>query len=271
MWEMRVAPLSSLPYSRSRRAWEDVAGWWSSKVGTRGDINREWIIDPVILWWLGPLRGKQVLDAGSGTGYLSFILARRGATVTGVEHSARLVEIARRSGGGAGREVRFVRSSLSRMRPLRSSSFDLAVANVVLQDVTDLRGALREIARVLRPGGRFVFSITHPCFEAPVPARKTRAPPDSQRDEDWTMTVDRYFDRVALWWSAPGSPPVAGYHRPLRDYFDALAQAGLVVSRLEEPRPVRRALAVNFRLFADQERIPNFVVIEALKPKRRID
>ncbi len=141
------------------------------------------------------------------------------------------------------------------------------MSNIVLQDVRRPAEAVAEIHRVLRPGGRFVFSITHPAFEAPVPGRWLVEPADSERIEDRRfLAVDRYFDRVAVFWGPPGKPLAVGFHRPLRDYFEALRDAGFLVSRFEEPVPSEEVVERFPRHFTDMLRVPNFLIIEAVKP-----
>jgi len=70
------------------RRWDDNAECWHRSFGER-DPNRRDLLDPIILEVLGNIKGKQILDAGCGDGYLSRKLARRGASVTGVEISHR--------------------------------------------------------------------------------------------------------------------------------------------------------------------------------------
>ena len=267
-WTVRIAPTEELGDADIRAAWDRVAPWWLARYTARGDINREWIIDPVLLRFLGPVRGRRILDAGCGGGYLARLLARRGGTVHGVDVSAKLLAAAEAEEAKVPLGIRYRRADLARL-PLADGTFDAAVSNIVLQDVRRYRAAIREIHRVLRPGGSFVFSITHPAFEAPVPARWVREPKDSERIEDRRyLRVDRYFDRVAVYWSPPNLPTLPGFHRPLRDYFAALHEAGFVVDRFEEPRPSPEALERHFRIFADLERIPIFLVVSAVKPGR---
>src|ERR1043166_2851871 len=110
---------------------------------------------------MGDVRGKRVLDLGCGEGGYARELAKRGATVTGVDGSARLIEIAReRSTPG----ITYVRANANAPGALPSSSFDLVVASMSLMDVEDYGGAVREACRVLRPGGELVMSITNPCY-----------------------------------------------------------------------------------------------------------
>jgi len=267
-WVMGTVPLKSVGDARIRKGWDDVATWWISRYSPKGDVNREWVIDPVLLRWLGDVHGLRVLDAGCGVGYLSRILARRGARVDGVDVSPKLLAFAVTEEKRRPLGIRYRRGDLANLAGYSSKAFDAVVSNVVIQDIRRYRVAVREIHRVLKPGGRFLFSTTHPAFEAPVPGRWAREPIDTERIEDRRfLAVDRYFDRVGTTWGPRGLPPAISFHRPLRDYFDALTRAGLLVRRLEEPYPSKRALKAHYRTFADLTRIPLFLIIEAVKPR----
>ncbi len=187
----------------------------------------------MLLGLLGDVGGKRVLDAGSGAGYLSRLLARRGATMVGVENARRFYELALGYQERGPLRIDFHHASVSSMPFLEGGGFDAAVANYVLMDVHDYEGAISEIARVLRPGGRFVCAISHSVPDASwhEPAR------DSPRREDraaWKQ--DDYFVRraVRIWWG--DIPPFITFHRPLRDYVAACKRVGLQLRDLEEPK-----------------------------------
>jgi len=264
-WTSRVGPTSRVSDATVRQGWDDVAGWWVQRYTEKGDINREWVIDPVLLAIAGDVRGQRILDAGCGNGYLSRILARRGALVVGVDVSPRLLEVAKAYEARDPLGIRFLRGDLAKLFTIATRAFDLVISNVVLQDVRRLDAAFRELHRVLRSDGRLIFSITHPAFDIP-PARWVREPPDTDRPEERPfIAVDRYFDRVALYWGPSGQPELVGFHRPLRDFTEGLRQTGFAIVRLEEPRPLPEAIKRRYRQFADQLRIPNFLIIEARK------
>src|SRR5215831_2156327 len=77
------------------RYWNDNAASWAEQVRRGEDIAREWLNNPSFLGFIGDLSGKDVLDAGCGEGYNTRILARRGARVTGVDISERMLGHAR--------------------------------------------------------------------------------------------------------------------------------------------------------------------------------
>src|SRR5262245_54986527 len=83
------------PLEEARECWDRLADDWHIQVGDEGDSNRRMNSDPVLWAFAGDVGGLTVLDAGCGTGYLSRKLRDRGAHVTGVDFSPRMIEIAR--------------------------------------------------------------------------------------------------------------------------------------------------------------------------------
>ena len=102
--------------------------------------------------------GDRVLDACCGTGDLALETERAGGRVTGLDFSARMLERARRKSAG----VEWVRGDLLAL-PFADGSFDAATVGFGIRNVADLDAGLRELARVLRPGGRLgCLEITRP-------------------------------------------------------------------------------------------------------------
>lgn len=99
----------------------------------------------------GSLSGTRALDLACGTGDIAFELTRRGAEVVGLDITHRMVELARVKASAAPKP-RFVTGDMMTL-PFRAAQFDLVTTGYGLRNVPDLQGALREIARVLRPGG----------------------------------------------------------------------------------------------------------------------
>ncbi len=215
--------------------WDTNAAEWDACQGTDGDDTRRYWSDDTLLTMLGPPNGRHILDLGCGNGYLSRILAARGAEVVGVDMSAAMLSRAA-AYPATGGNVRYVRSSITDLSELPSDHFDGAVSNYVLHDVADYDQALAEVNRVLRPGAALVLTLTHPCFSS-GPRTWNTDPPDSPRREDATaFLVDDYFRRSAYLiedWS--GFDAIPYYHRPLRDYWRAFERQGFDVVGFDEP------------------------------------
>ncbi len=212
--------------------WSTNADLWDSWYDDRGDANRRYSSDEVLLSFLGDVRGARVLDAGSGTGYLSRLLSRAGGQVTAVENARRFHEIAveyeRREPLG----IQYHHGSISSMPWLDDATFDAVVANYVLMDVSDYESALAEIARVLKTGGRLVYAIVHNTidYQADRPAA------DSPRKDDRIGWRDSgYFVRRAGYIQWGSLQPFLTFHRPLRDYVATGNAVGLELRNLDEP------------------------------------
>ena len=173
---------------------------------------------PATLDLVGDVSGLRVLDAGCGAGVLAAELVARGATVTGIDMSENLLKIARDRTTGD-----FRRHDLSEPLPFADNSFDLAVASLVMHYLKDWVAPLRELRRVLMPGGRFVFS-THHLFMAM----------DLTDNADY-FEVHQYEDE---WLRGGRIMRMRFWHRPMRAMFADFARAGFAVSRFVEPDPV---------------------------------
>ena len=131
----------------------DAYGSWRST--SLGAVT-EGIEQRLILEMMGDLKGARVLDVGCGDGTLACAAASRGAVVTGLDPDPAMVAAGRARPARDGLEVEFMDGRIERL-PFADGSFDVVVAVTVLCFVADARAAVREMARVLRPGGRLVL------------------------------------------------------------------------------------------------------------------
>lgn len=236
-----VRPPDELTDRDVAASWDAKAELWDSGYDHEGDSNRKYQSDEVLLSLLGDVTGLRILDAGCGQGYLCRILARRGATVVGVENSQRFHELSLAYQAEELLAIVYHRGSISHMPYLEDASFDAIVSNYVLMDTRDYEGAVREFARILRPGGVAVVIISHPCFHTPG-SSWLREPPDSLRREDrLCWMVDQYFRRgmQQVYWG-PFDTPFVYFHRTLGDYYATFQAAGLRVTDLVEPSVTER-------------------------------
>jgi len=174
---------------------------------------------PAMLRLAGDVSGRRVLDAGCGSGPLSAMLRAKGAVVTGVDASPAMVELARqRLGGDADLRV----ADLGGPLPFADAEFDDVVASLVLHYLEDWGGPLSELRRVLRPGGRLMVSVNHPCAYAIVY-------PEADYFAVTEYSEDYTFDGDVTW--------LTFWHRPLHAMTDAFAAAGFSITTVSEPPP----------------------------------
>jgi SAM-dependent methyltransferase len=212
-----------------------------------GDFARRHLLNPALLRLLGDMHGQRILDAGCGHGYLSRMLAARGAQVTGVEPAQALYDYATSKETGEPRGIRYVQADLCQLPDL-GAPFDAVVANMVLLDIPDWAGAMNACVAALAPGGLFVFSIIHPCFEQLAPSWR----------EHGEYRISEYFTEYEI--HGPYGP---NFHRPLSAYLNELARLGCQLRELAEPA-LDPAVAATAGGGADAYvHLPNFLIVAA--------
>lgn len=179
---------------------------------------------------LGEVRGKRILEIGCGGGQNSIALAKWGATCTGLDPSSAQLDHARRLAQAEGVTVRFVTGVAEDLGAFAQSTFDLVLSSFAFDYVTDLQRTYGEVARVLRPGGLFVFCHSHPWFQAV--GWHLAGDPDAPGIGDYAA-----WPAVEEWdWSfgQEASAPMRGHLRPLAQVLNQLIEAGFRLERLVE-------------------------------------
>lgn len=174
----------------------------------------------------GDLAGRDVLEVGCGSAPCARWLTTQGARVTAFDLSAGMLRWAAAANEATDIDVPLVRANAEHL-PFASETFDIAcTAFGALPFVADLPGTFREVARVLRPGGSWVFAVTHPIrwiF------------PDDPGPNGLRVTGS-YFDRTPyVEVDADGNATYVEYHRTLGDFVRALTDAGFTLVDLVEP------------------------------------
>jgi SAM-dependent methyltransferase len=232
--------------------WERGAAWWQREFTGGADPEYEEQILPLAQAWLDGC--ARVLDIGAGEGQLARAAAAAGCGVVGVDPTGAQLRAAVERGGGP----RYVAGAAEAL-PVRSGAFDAAVACLVFEHLPDHEIAIAEVARVLRPGGRFVFFLNHPLLQAPGSGwvvdhilgeeywRIGPYLPDDTRLETFDEGVELPF-----------------VHRPLSRYVNAMAAHRLLVEHMEEPAPPPGFLA-RAPEYAGVAGIPRLLLLVAVK------
>jgi SAM-dependent methyltransferase len=206
--------------------WERHAGWWQEGFTEGADPEYEEQILPLAEECLSG--ADHVLDIGCGEGQITRLAARLGARrAVGIDPTtAQLDEAVARGGGPV-----YARADAAAL-PFADARFDAAVACLVFEHIRAVDDAIAEVARVLRPGGRFAFFLNHPLLQTPSSGwidDQVLDPPEQYWRIGPYLVEDETLEEVEKGIFIPF------IHRPLSRYVNALSANGLVIQHMDEP------------------------------------
>ena len=220
-----------------RQIWDAKAAFWDERMADGNQFQRE-LIAPAVERLLALQPGERVLDVGCGNGVMTRRLAQLGARITGIDTSARFIELARRRATPFDDRLdyRVLDATAERqLLALGDGEFDALVCNVVLMDMPVIDPLLRAARRLLNAQGRFVFAVLHPAFNS----NAVRICGERDADDvttSWVKITDYLNIPAGKGAGMPGEPvPHWYFHRPLHVLFGAFFRAGFVLDGLEEP------------------------------------
>lgn len=225
----------------SVEAWEALAGWWDDTTGEADAFHRLSVI-PATERLLALRPGERVLDVACGNGGYARHLAAQGADVVAFDASRRFIELAQeRTTEGRDRiSYRHIDSTdRSALLALGPGGYDAAVCKMALMDMAVIHPLVSALAQLLKPSGRFVFSVLHPAFNSTGTSRwveETTSEAGALVVQQG-VTVTRYLEPEArLGVAKAGQPrPQHYFHRPLGVLFEVFFGCGFVLDGLEEP------------------------------------
>ena len=222
----------------SQRIWDKNARWWDARMGEGNDWHNR-LIAPTVKRLLDLHAGEDVVDLACGNGLLARALAQQGARVLACDFSAEFLECARARSHEYGHGIEYRLMDLAdpgQLATLGNAQFDAAVCNMAIMDMASITPLLGEVFRLLRPNGRFVFSILHPCFNTSG-TRLIAERDDTDGHINYAVRVNRYLSIVPeLGVGILGQPSLHYYfHRPLSVLLSACFAAGFVLDAFEEP------------------------------------
>ncbi len=232
--------------------WEKHAGWWQDGFTEGADPEYVEQILPLTLEYLTGY--SRILDIGTGEGQSARALQALGCEVVGLDPTFAQVVAAVERGGGPvyGRGA-------AECLPLRDESFDAVLACLVFEHIPDCVPAIREVARVLKPGGRFVFFLNHPLLQCPGSGWII----DHILDEEYWRVGPYLTADVVMEELSPGVL-LPFVHRPMNEYVNTMADAGLQLRRMLEPAPPQGFID-KAPEYQDAATIPRLLVLIAEK------
>jgi SAM-dependent methyltransferase len=235
--------------------WDSGAAWWQREYTNGADIEYEEQIIPLVV---EHLRGtRRVLDVGCGEGQVARQLASAGVEVIGIDPSAPQIAMAHERSGGP----RYARASAEQL-PVADQSVDAVLACLAFEHVGDLPAAVREIARVLVPGGRLLLLVGHPLLQAPGSGWID----DKILDERYWRIGEYLREHAVVDEVAPGVA-FEFIHRPVFVYVNALAAHDLYVEHIDEPAPPA-ALLDEIWGYPEAASIPRILVLRCVSQPR---
>lgn len=223
-----------------RTVWDGNAAYWDGHMGDGNRWHRE-LIAPHQERLLALDDGEAVLDVACGNGNFARRMAELGADVVAFDISERMIERATARGhrGPGSIEYHVIDASDEEaVRALGHHRFDAVVCTMAIMDMPKVSPMLSGVAHVLRAGGRFVFSIQHPCFNSSATRFVLE---ESERDgivtRRYSLQISEYIEsRRSMGLALVGQPhPQHYFHRPIGALFGACFEAGFVLDGMAEP------------------------------------
>ncbi len=230
------------------QAYQELAEHYAARVDTKP--HNAYYERPAMVSLWPDLDGKRVLDAGCGPGAYAELLHQRGAVVTSIDISERMLELARKRLGPAA-DLRL--ADLTRpLSMFQVAEFDVVNAPLCLDYIEDWRSLFFEFRRILKPGGYFLFSCGHPAFDAEY------------------FATNRYFsvEQVECEWKGFGVKiMMPSYRRSLQEVIMPLIDTGFLLEQILEPLPTEQFRQADPRRYALLMHRPGFLCVKARNPQ----
>jgi 2-polyprenyl-3-methyl-5-hydroxy-6-metoxy-1,4-benzoquinol methylase len=231
---------------KTREVWDALAEWWDDKIGGGNDFQ-DLLIEPATERLLALQPGKRVLDIACGAGRFARRMSALGAEVTAFDHSRKFIERARQWSAGSMDKIRYMVLDVTDPVALRSlgvGQYDAAVCTMALMDMASIEPLISTLPELLKPRGRFVFSVLHPVFNSGTSRLVAeRYEKDGELMTNFGLTVTDYaepfhFKGIGI----IGQPvPQDYFHRSISLLFNTCFRHGFMLDGMEEPTLPRKS------------------------------
>lgn len=241
----------------STQCWNQVnIDEWIHKAQTND--FRIYYMMPYTLEKLGNVKGKYILDLGCGEGGYSRELAHKGAMVTAADCSEVFIEYAKNKAKEEDLSIDHCVLNANTLNDINDNHFDIVLCSMMLMDVEDLDGTLKEIHRVLKQNGKVFISILHPCFKG----KETKW---ISNNENIEVLISDYHNPKEWIGEIKGmNAPILYRHRTMSDYIKAFVRSSFKIIDMNEPIPTEEQSRMSSRV-AWLKKIPMYLFIELEK------
>lgn len=203
---------------------------------------------PNTLSLLPDVKGKKILDAACGPGKYAEILISKGAMVTGLDISPKMIALAKERNKPS--QDFFIQDLDLPLNNIKDNSFDFILSALAMHYLEDWTNAIQEFYRVLKPKGQLIISIEHPFFEYNYFKSK------------------QYFnvEAVKCTWNGFGKPvEINSFRRPLQECINPITENGFYIDKIIEPLPVDAFEKLDPKYFKELNEFPAFMCIRAVR------
>ena len=224
---------------KATEVWDRLAEWRDDQIGDGNAVQD--LLEPTTEGMLELKPGAQVLDIACGAGRFARRMAGHGANVVAIDHSAKFIRRARQRMKGSKNNIEYRVMNAADQTALLSlgeARFDAAVCTMALMDMASIGPLISTLPRLLKPSGRFVFSVTHPVFNSGTARRIAE-----EQDRDGALVAtfgavvtdySRHYVHMGI--GIPGQPePQYYFHRPINMLLNTCFKNGFVLDSIEEP------------------------------------
>lgn len=210
---------------------------WNNSASTYANLRlkgldpyEELVNFPSIVKLLGNVKNKKLLDAGCGTGEFSYLLAKKGAKVTGIDGAEKLIDISKKNFPG----VTFQVQNLSKKLKFKDKEFDKILCKYVLMLVDDPTPVLKEFKRILKDNGNLVISIPHPTywFHYWLSGHWGLAAREGFSEMEGYFRIKKFSFKI----KGDKNLKFTFIHRPLEYYINLFIRSGFVITEVDEPQ-----------------------------------
>lgn len=214
--------------SEIAKEWDDIALIRHRQIQNEIDTSFHEILLPSIINLIKGINKpiEKIIDIGCGTGYLTNKMSDFTNEITGIDISLKSIEIAKKE-FKSNSKIIFSKNSINEFAEIKKEFYNLAIANMVLMDISDLEGAIDSVSKVLKDESSFIFTITHPFFWSKY---------WNYDEEEWFNYNDEIFIEGKFKISNESTDKITSHiHRPLKMYTQLLNKYDFKIRTILEP------------------------------------